>query len=56
MKKKTIGIAVLLLTIFLTGCAVGPDFKPPVVETPKNYRFEKVPVETIDQPEVVGIV
>ena len=46
MKKaaSTLGILVFL---FLSGCAVGPDFKPPVVETPKNYRFEKVPVETM---------
>ena len=26
---------------------MGPDFKSPVVETPKNYRFEKIPVETM---------
>jgi len=32
---------------FLSGCAMGPDFKPPVVETPKNYRFEKVPAESM---------
>jgi len=56
MKKKTIGIAVLLLTIFLTGCAVDRILSPLWLRTPKNYRFEKVPVETIDQPEVVGIV
>ena len=37
----------ILVFFFLSGCAVGPDFKPPVVETPKNYRFEKVPVETM---------
>ncbi len=46
-KTKAIKIAALLVSIFLSGCAVGPDFKPPVVETPKNYRFEKVPVETM---------
>jgi len=37
----------ILVFLFLSGCAVGPDFKSPVVETPKNYRFEKVPVETM---------
>jgi len=37
----------ILVFLFLSGCAVGPDFKPPVVETPENYRFEKVPVETM---------
>lgn len=47
IKIKAIKIAALVLAIFLSGCAVGPDFKSPVVETPKNYRFEKVPVETM---------
>ncbi|MBW2708049.1 MAG: efflux transporter outer membrane subunit [Deltaproteobacteria bacterium] len=37
----------ILVFFFLSGCAMGPDFKPPVVETPKNYRFDKVPVETM---------
>ena len=37
----------ILVFLFLSGCAVGPDFKTPVVETPENYRFEKVPVETM---------
>ena len=37
----------LAAVILLTGCAVGPDFKPPVVETPENYRFEKIPVEAM---------
>ncbi|MBC8176599.1 MAG: efflux transporter outer membrane subunit [Deltaproteobacteria bacterium] len=37
----------ILVFLIISGCAVGPDFKPPVVETPKNYRFEKVPVETM---------
>jgi len=32
---------------FLSGCAMGPDFKTPVVETPENYRFEKIPRETM---------
>jgi len=39
-----IGLAAFIV---LTGCAVGPDFKPPVVETPENYRFEKIPVEAM---------
>ena len=45
--KKTASILGVLVFLLLSGCAVGPDFKPPVVKTPKNYRFEKVPVETM---------
>ncbi len=37
----------ILVLLFLSACAVGPDFTPPVVETPKNYRLEKIPVETM---------
>jgi len=39
-----IGLAALILC---TGCAVGPDFVPPKVETPEDYRFEKVPAEAM---------
>ena len=45
--KKAANISGILIFLFLSGCVVGPNFKPPVVETPKNYRFEKVPVETM---------
>lgn len=37
----------IVVFFFVSGCAVGPDFKPPVVETPENYRFEKVPTEAM---------
>jgi multidrug efflux system outer membrane protein len=46
MKTSAYIFGVLAL-LFCCGCAVGPDFKPPVVETPENYRFEKIPVETM---------
>jgi len=45
--KKLAKIVAVSVSIFLSGCAVGPDFKPPVVEKPENYRFEKIPVETM---------
>jgi len=45
MMNKINGLTALLLFIFFSGCALGPDFMRPVVETPKNYRFEKVPVK-----------
>jgi len=47
MKKFVPYAIIILVFFFLSGCAMGPDFKPPVVETPKNYRFEKIPVETM---------
>jgi multidrug efflux system outer membrane protein len=37
--KKLAKIVILMIVVSLTGCAVGPDFKKPVVETPDNFRF-----------------
>jgi len=37
--KKLAQIVTLMIIVSLTGCAMGPDFKKPVVETPKNFRF-----------------
>jgi len=31
--------------ILLTGCAVGPDYQKPEVETPETYRLETEPVD-----------
>ena len=45
MMKKICGLSSLLLLFFFSGCAMGPDFVRPVVETPENYRSEKVPPE-----------
>ncbi len=45
--KKTIKVLAVSVSIFLAGCAMGPDFKQPVVETPEDYRFETKPVEPI---------
>ncbi|OQY42370.1 MAG: hypothetical protein B6240_14025 [Desulfobacteraceae bacterium 4572_87] len=47
MMKKIHFASAILVLLFLSGCAMGPNFKPPMVETPKNYRFEEVPVETM---------
>ena len=38
MKKLAKFLAVMIV-VSLTGCAMGPDFKKPVVETPQNFRF-----------------
>jgi outer membrane protein, multidrug efflux system len=37
--KKLAQIVTLMIVVSLTGCAMGPDFKKPVVETPHNFRF-----------------
>ncbi len=33
-------LVVILMSLLLTGCMVGPDFVPPTVETPTDYRFD----------------
>jgi len=37
--KKLARIVTLMIIVSFTGCAMGPDFKKPVVETPNNFRF-----------------
>ncbi|MGA9179247.1 MAG: TolC family protein [Desulfobacterales bacterium] len=37
--KKLAKIVTLMIIVSLTGCAMGPDFKKPVVKTPHNFRF-----------------
>ncbi|HSQ83596.1 MAG TPA: efflux transporter outer membrane subunit [Desulfobacterales bacterium] len=37
--KKLVQIITLMIVVSFTGCAVGPDFKKPVVDTPDNFRF-----------------
>ncbi|MGD8493988.1 MAG: efflux transporter outer membrane subunit [Desulfobacterales bacterium] len=39
MRKKRWRV-LILITLVLTGCMVGPDFVPPTVETPADYRFD----------------
>jgi multidrug efflux system outer membrane protein len=47
VELKTVGrIIALLAVLALAGCAVGPDFKPPVVPTPESYRLDIMPVES----------
>jgi uncharacterized lipoprotein len=31
---------ILLAVVLLGGCAVGPDYKRPVVDVPQSFRFE----------------
>jgi len=44
---KVIRVLVLLFSIFLAGCAVGPDFQKPVVETPDLFRAADEQVEPV---------
>ncbi len=37
--KKLARIVTLMMIVSFTGCAMGPDFKKPVVETPNTFRF-----------------
>ena len=37
--KKLAKFATMMIIVSLTGCAMGPDFKKPVVETPNTFRF-----------------
>ena len=34
-------ILFLLIAMFLAGCAIGPDYKRPVIDTPKAWRVEE---------------
>ena len=46
--KALLKVVAVWVSMILAGCAVGPDFKEPVVETPENYRIEEMPVETVE--------
>ena len=63
--KTTLRILWVSMSIFMVACAVGPDFKPPVVETPESYRIDTMPVgtaedlkwwELFDDPVLYGLV
>ena len=43
--KKLTPLALALLLLY--GCAVGPDFKEPVVDSPEAYRTAIMPTEAI---------
>jgi multidrug efflux system outer membrane protein len=47
--KTAIKIVALWVLILLSGCAVGPDFKQPVVATPESYRIDTMPVDTAEE-------
>ena len=48
MKIYRLFIFLLTFTL-LSGCAAGPDFKPPVVEAPAQYRAEPVPHKVLSE-------
>ncbi|BBO67589.1 RND transporter [Desulfosarcina alkanivorans] len=41
------GFGPLVLALLLSGCAVGPEFKEPVVDTPGAYRTAVMPAEPV---------
>ena len=43
----TVAIAILSLTL-LAGCALGPDYQRPTVDTPPEYRSEEAPAAQVD--------
>lgn len=47
--KTAIKIVAVWALILLSGCAVGPDFKQPVVSTPESYRIDTMPVDTVEE-------
>lgn len=56
---------IILLTLVLTGCAVGPDFQHPEVDAPETYRSEVLPEqepadlqwwELFDDPALYSLV
>lgn len=38
---------ILTVTILQSGCLVGPDFEPPVMETPEVYRFSDEDIDEV---------
>ena len=62
---RAFAISILICSLVLPGCLLGPDFKRPVVETKEEYRFETVtgdsPVnlqwwELFDDPVLASLV
>ena len=49
---KTLGIATLLLTT--AGCAVGPNYKRPLVDVPKSFRGDLVPSGLPEPAATIG--
>ncbi|HXI72903.1 MAG TPA: efflux transporter outer membrane subunit [Verrucomicrobiae bacterium] len=41
MKSRFLGLAVLAIVTVVGGCAVGPNYKRPVVQSPENFRFNE---------------
>ena len=49
--KNMIKIVSLLTILFFTGCALGPDFEEPVVESPDKYRLEEAKADSLTNLE-----
>ncbi|MFC1516312.1 efflux transporter outer membrane subunit [Thermodesulfobacteriota bacterium] len=51
--KTTVFILTVMAAALIAGCAVGPEYKPPKVETPEEYRFEAEPAAAVEAAPVV---
>ena len=49
-------IILLVILLHLAGCAIGPDYKRPAVDTPKAWRVEDKRGEGRCQHRLVGAV
>jgi outer membrane protein, multidrug efflux system len=45
-RRMAIALIALLMMLF-AGCAMGPDFKEPVVDTPEKYRTQTAPTDGV---------
>ncbi len=45
--KRFRGVMLSAAVLFLSGCAVGPDFKAPVTDAPESYRTRVMPADAI---------
>lgn len=54
MQKIFKKFLLFIVPLILGGCAVGPDFKPPVAPTAKSYSPQAIPQETVAAPVLVG--
>jgi multidrug efflux system outer membrane protein len=46
-KNKVAVTVILMMLLFMSGCAVGPDFKDPVASAPESYRTPVMPADAI---------
>ncbi|MDR3228048.1 MAG: TolC family protein [Puniceicoccales bacterium] len=53
-KRRHLAPLAILPLLFAAGCAVGPDFEPPKVESPKTWR-DAAPAAATDAPTIANL-